>query len=83
MMSLPPVIEMNGQRYAAVEGDAMPSEFSKMNARDQARFFNDLGAIVSLWETYSHGEIQWCSMVPELDDNGRAVLRSMSQFLDT
>lgn len=82
-MSLPPVIAINGSRYACVDGDAMPSEFSQMKDDAQARFFNDLGAMVKLWDTYNYGEMQWCNMVPKLDENGRAVLRSMAQFLES
>jgi hypothetical protein len=82
-MSLPPVLAVNGSRYACIEGDAMPMEFSQMNSADQARFFNDLGAMVKQWPTYNFGETQWSDMAPKLDENGRGVLRSIAQFLET
>jgi hypothetical protein len=82
-MSIPTTLEINGTKYASVVGDALAGAFADMFDGDQARFFNDLGAIAKLWTTdYNYGEKQWCAMAAHLDENGRAVLLSMAQFLE-
>jgi hypothetical protein len=81
-MSMPTTLEINGTTYASVEGDAMAGAFADMDDHKQARFFNDLGAIAKLWRSdYKYGEKQWCAMAEHLDENGKAVLLAMAQFL--
>lgn len=81
-MSIPGSLQINGYTYVSVSGDNMAGAFARLLNDRQAQFFNDVGAIAKLWDSYNYGEPQWCMMAQGLNADGKALLRSMAQFLD-
>ena len=81
-MSIPGTLKINDDTYVSISGDNMAGAFARLLNDRQAQFFNDVGAIVKLWDSYNYGEPQWCMMARDLNEDGKALLRSMVQFLD-
>jgi hypothetical protein len=79
---IPDTITLNGDAYVRATPDQIAAEVASWDSDAQAQLFNCLGALCKTWGSWNYAEPHWCDMAGHLNEDGRGVLQSISQFLD-
>lgn len=78
-----PMLKFNGHDYVCVDTDQLPFElaqlFSRMDAREQAEFFDYLATCIGRWD--KNPAFQWSDMTDVMSRNAKQCLASMAEEL--